>query len=67
MIRDRNTVASFSVAEAVALATTKIVGYAAAAALRDRLAPGAAVLLFGGMAKDQGRAPSPVGRSDGEG
>lgn len=53
MIRDRNTVASFSVAEAVALATTKIVGYAAvAAALRDRLAPGAAVLLFGGMAKD---------------
>ncbi|MFG1918855.1 hypothetical protein [Micromonospora sp. NPDC048898] len=36
------------------LATTKIVGYAAVvAALHGRLAPDAAVLLFGGMAKDR--------------
>ncbi|GIG03141.1 SDR family oxidoreductase [Catellatospora citrea] len=54
MIRDNNTVASFGVPEAVTLATTKIVGYAAVAAvLKDRLTPDAAVLLFGGMAKDR--------------
>ncbi|WP_269215352.1 SDR family oxidoreductase [Micromonospora vinacea] len=54
MIRDSNTVASFAVQAAVTLATTKIVGYAAVvAALHDRLASDAAVLLFGGMAKDR--------------
>ncbi|MGV9211050.1 SDR family oxidoreductase [Micromonospora sp. RB23] len=54
MVRDSNTVASFAVPAAVTLATTKVVGYAAVvAALHDRFAPGAAVLLFGGMAKDR--------------
>ncbi|MEU7587801.1 SDR family oxidoreductase [Micromonospora sp. NPDC049230] len=54
MIRDSNTVASFAIPAAVTLATTKIVGYAAVvAALYGRLAPDAAVLLFGGMAKDR--------------
>lgn len=53
MVRDRNTLASFDVAAASQLAVTKIVGYTAViAALAERLTPNAAVLLFGGGAKD---------------
>ncbi len=53
MVRDRNTVADFDTAAASQLAVTKVVGYTAViAALAERLAPDAAVLLFGGGAKD---------------
>ncbi|WP_345984038.1 SDR family oxidoreductase [Streptomyces sp. DSS69] len=53
MVRDRNTLAGFDVAAASQLAVTKIVGYTAViAALAERLTPDAAVLLFGGGAKD---------------
>ncbi|NJQ16475.1 SDR family NAD(P)-dependent oxidoreductase [Streptomyces bohaiensis] len=53
MVRDRNTLAGFDVATASELAVTKVVGYTAVvAALAERLAPEAAVLLFGGGAKD---------------
>ncbi|MFJ5281475.1 SDR family oxidoreductase [Streptomyces parvulus] len=53
MVRDRNTLAGFDIAAASQLAVTKIVGYTAViAALAERLTPHAAVLLFGGGAKD---------------
>ncbi|MBZ6227653.1 SDR family NAD(P)-dependent oxidoreductase [Streptomyces olivaceus] len=53
MVRDRNTLAGFDTAAASQLAVTKIVGYTAViAALAERLAPDAAVLLFGGGSKD---------------
>jgi NAD(P)-dependent dehydrogenase (short-subunit alcohol dehydrogenase family) len=53
MVRDANSLAHYDIAAATTLATTKIVGYTAvAAALRERLAPDASVLLFGGLAKD---------------
>ncbi|MGE9697306.1 MULTISPECIES: SDR family NAD(P)-dependent oxidoreductase [unclassified Streptomyces] len=53
MVRDRNTLSGFDIAAAGTLAVTKIVGYTAVvSALAERLAPDAAVLLFGGGAKD---------------
>ncbi|ASY34026.1 MULTISPECIES: SDR family NAD(P)-dependent oxidoreductase [unclassified Streptomyces] len=53
MVRDRNTLAGFDITTARQLAVTKVVGYTAViAALAERLAPNAAVLLFGGGAKD---------------
>ncbi|WFB87996.1 MULTISPECIES: SDR family oxidoreductase [Streptomyces] len=53
MVRDRNTLADFDVTAASQLAVTKVVGYTAVvAALAERLTPDAAVLLFGGGAKD---------------
>ncbi|WP_043254160.1 SDR family NAD(P)-dependent oxidoreductase [Streptomyces sp. Tu6071] len=53
MVRDRNTLSGFDIAAASTLAVTKIVGYTAViSALAERLAPDAAVLLFGGGAKD---------------
>lgn len=53
MVRDRNTLAGFDITTASQLAVTKVVGYTAViAALAERLAPNAAVLLFGGGAKD---------------
>jgi NAD(P)-dependent dehydrogenase (short-subunit alcohol dehydrogenase family) len=53
VVRDASTVATFDVETAVLLATTKVVGYAAVvSALRERLNPGASVLLFGGISKD---------------
>ncbi len=53
MVRDRNTLAGFDTAAASQLAVTKVVGYTAViAALAERLAPDASVLLFGGGSKD---------------
>jgi NAD(P)-dependent dehydrogenase (short-subunit alcohol dehydrogenase family) len=53
MVRDRNTIAAYDVARAGTLAVTKLVGYTAVvSALAPRMAPDAAVLLFGGVAKD---------------
>ena len=53
MVRDRNTMAAYDVVKATELAVTKIVGYTAVvSALAPRMAAGASVLLFGGVAKD---------------
>lgn len=53
MIRDRNTIGAYDVAKATLLAVTKIVGYTAVVStLAPKMAPGASVLLFGGVAKD---------------
>lgn len=53
MVRDRNTIATYDVAAATALAVTKVVGYTAVvSALAPRMDQDASVLLFGGMAKD---------------
>jgi NAD(P)-dependent dehydrogenase (short-subunit alcohol dehydrogenase family) len=53
MVRDVNTLAEYDVPRAIGLATTKVVGYpAVAAVLRERFTPDASVLLFGGLAKD---------------
>lgn len=50
----RISVADFSVADAVAAATVKLVGYTEAVrVLRDRFTPTASVVLFGGAAKDR--------------
>ncbi|OON63031.1 short-chain dehydrogenase [Massilia sp. KIM] len=52
--RDHQSLAGYDVERALKLATVKMVGYAAAvAALRGRFAPGASVLLFGGISKDR--------------
>ncbi|GAA2097727.1 SDR family oxidoreductase [Streptomyces albiaxialis] len=49
-----NSLAEFDVDSAVRAVTVKLVGYAESVrALRDRLRPGAAVVLFGGMAKER--------------
>jgi NAD(P)-dependent dehydrogenase (short-subunit alcohol dehydrogenase family) len=51
--RDQNTVANFDIAGAINLATLKLVGYAEVVhALLGRLVPGAAIVMFGGQAKD---------------
>jgi NAD(P)-dependent dehydrogenase (short-subunit alcohol dehydrogenase family) len=52
--RDQNSVADYDIGLAIRLATLKLVGYTEVVhALRPRLAPDAAVLLFGGVAKDR--------------
>lgn len=52
--RDHNSLAEYDIDKAIGLATLKLVGYAAAVAeLRGRMAPGASVLLFGGLSKDR--------------
>jgi NAD(P)-dependent dehydrogenase (short-subunit alcohol dehydrogenase family) len=52
--RDQNSVAEYHIDRAIRLVTLKLVGYTAVvSALRDRLTPGASLLLFGGMAKER--------------
>jgi NAD(P)-dependent dehydrogenase (short-subunit alcohol dehydrogenase family) len=47
-----NTVKSFSISDAVKASTVKLVGYTETArVLHDRFRPGAAIVLFGGLAK----------------
>lgn len=49
-----NALARFDVADAVAAVTMKLVGYAETVrVLRDRFAPNASVVLFGGLAKER--------------
>ncbi len=49
-----NTLAQFNVTDAVTAVTMKLVGYAETVrVLRDRFAPGASVVLFGGLAKER--------------
>jgi NAD(P)-dependent dehydrogenase (short-subunit alcohol dehydrogenase family) len=49
--RDQNAVRSYDLAAATRLVTLKLVGYTEVVhALHDRLAPGASILLFGGLA-----------------
>jgi NAD(P)-dependent dehydrogenase (short-subunit alcohol dehydrogenase family) len=49
-----NSVANFDIAEAVKVVTIKLVGYTEVVrALRDRFAPGASVVLYGGLAKER--------------
>ncbi|MFG1925203.1 SDR family oxidoreductase [Cryptosporangium sp. NPDC048952] len=49
-----NTLANLNVPDAIAAVTMKLVGYAEAVrVLRDRFTPGAAVVLFGGLAKER--------------
>lgn len=51
--RDQNTVADYDIERAIRLATLKLVGYTEVVhVLRDRLLPDAAIVLFGGQAKD---------------
>jgi NAD(P)-dependent dehydrogenase (short-subunit alcohol dehydrogenase family) len=52
--RDANSVKDYSIARALDLVTTKLVGYTEAVhALLPRLVPEAAVVLFGGLAKER--------------
>jgi len=52
--RDTNSVASYDIASAVRLVTLKLVGYTEVVhALLPRLADDAAVLIFGGLARDR--------------
>ena len=52
--RDQNTTRDYDVARAIRLVTLKLVGYTEVVhALIDRLTPDAALLLFGGMAKER--------------
>lgn len=52
--RDQNTAAEYDVGRAVRLVTLKLVGYTEVVhALLPRMAPGGAVVLFGGLAKDR--------------
>lgn len=52
--RDDNRIADYSVERALHLVTLKLVGYTeVVAALRDRLSPESAIVLFGGLAKDR--------------
>ncbi|MEV8430962.1 SDR family oxidoreductase [Streptomyces chartreusis] len=49
-----NTLAQFDITDAVTAVTMKLVGYAETVrVLRDRLSPGASVVLFGGLAKER--------------
>ena len=51
--RDQNTVAAFDADRAIRLATLKLVGYTQVLhVIRERLTPDAAIVLFGGQAKD---------------
>ena len=50
----QNTVADYDIARAIRLVTLKLVGYTEVVhALRDRLTDDAAIVLFGGMAKER--------------
>jgi NAD(P)-dependent dehydrogenase (short-subunit alcohol dehydrogenase family) len=52
--RDVNTVADYDIDRALRLVTVKLVGYTEVVhALRTRIAPDGAIVLFGGMAKDR--------------
>ncbi len=52
--RDANTVTDYDIERATRLATIKLVGYSEVVhALRPRLGPDAAIVLFGGRAKDK--------------
>ncbi len=52
--RDVNTVAEYDIDRAIRLVTLKLVGYTEVVhALRSRLAPDAAIVMFGGTAKDR--------------
>jgi NAD(P)-dependent dehydrogenase (short-subunit alcohol dehydrogenase family) len=52
--RDVNTVTDYDIDRALRLVTLKLVGYTEVVhALRSRLAPGGAVVLFGGLAKER--------------
>ena len=52
--RDQNTAKSYDIARALYLVTLKLVGYTEVVhQLHDRLTPDAAILLFGGMAKEK--------------
>jgi NAD(P)-dependent dehydrogenase (short-subunit alcohol dehydrogenase family) len=52
--RDMNTVANYDVARALRLMTLKLVGYTEAIhTLLPRMSPHAAIVLFGGLAKDR--------------
>ena len=52
--RDANSIAEYSIDRAIRLVTLKLVGYTTVVAtLKGRLTPDAAVLLFGGMAKER--------------
>ena len=52
--RDVNTVADYDIDRAVRLVTLKLVGYTEVAhALRSRIAPDGAIVLFGGLARDR--------------
>lgn len=54
ILRDANTVRDYSIERAINLVTLKLVGYTAAiAAVLPRLAPDAAIVLFGGLAKER--------------
>jgi NAD(P)-dependent dehydrogenase (short-subunit alcohol dehydrogenase family) len=51
--RDRNSVRDYDIGRAIALATTKLVGYTEAVhVLAPRMSADASILLFGGVAKD---------------
>jgi len=52
--RDANSVADYDIDRALRLVTLKLVGYTEVVhALRSRLAPGSAIVLFGGLARDR--------------
>ena len=52
--RDLNTVADYDISRAVRLVTLKLVGYTEVVhALRSRIAPDGAIVLFGGLAKER--------------
>jgi NAD(P)-dependent dehydrogenase (short-subunit alcohol dehydrogenase family) len=52
--RDVNRIASYDLLRAIRLVTLKLVGYSEAVhVLRDRFAPEASILLFGGLAKER--------------
>jgi NAD(P)-dependent dehydrogenase (short-subunit alcohol dehydrogenase family) len=52
--RDNNTVREYDISRAIRLATLKLVGYTEVVhALSDRLSPNAAIVVFGGLAKDR--------------
>jgi NAD(P)-dependent dehydrogenase (short-subunit alcohol dehydrogenase family) len=52
--RDRNSVKAYDIAAALKLVTTKLVGYAEVAHIFvERFTPDAAIVLYGGMARDR--------------
>ena len=52
--RDANTVADYDIDRALRLVTLKLVGYTAVVhALRPRMTPDAAIVMFGGLVKDR--------------
>jgi len=52
--RDVNTVADYDIDRALRLVTLKLVGYTEVVhALRTRIAPGGAIVMFGGLAKER--------------